>query len=410
MLQRAILVDVIAALPISLAFFFFAERPLIAVFGSEIGAGAAEFLRWSPPYFLVLLVGGAIRRALLSQRAASLVVIANGTAAIVSPLANVMFTHLGIFGGVTALTAVAFCNAVSYVLLAVYHPSSILTNASWPSPDLFNGPKLIEFLRIGIPSMVAVCAEWWAFDVLQVFTIFVDKTAVAAFSVGMSLLVMLFSAALGVSVAASVLVGNALGANQPDKAQRYTKFILSLGAALAVLCTGFLWMFGRQVVELYTDDEDVIAEVMQMLPIVLLCHFGDSAQFAIQGIYRGAGMPSQAALAVLLTLWLVGLPAAGIFSIVLHLGVKGVFIGLLSGFAVEIPLLLFLMSRWDWEMLAANASTKTQQEQEQEDRDRTCDEKKNWPNGDDVELAVTAVVDVDERSDDEAPEEGTKLV
>jgi len=209
------------------------------------------------------------------------------------------------------------------------------------------------------------------------------------------LLVMLFSAALGVSVAASTMVGNALGANLPAKAQLYTRFVLALGAVLSVACTGTLFVFGRTVVEMYTDDEAVIDEVLGMLTVVLMCHFGDSAQFALQGIYRGAGMPSQAAMAVLATLWLVGIPAGGVYCLVLGLGVKGVFLGLLTGFAVEIPLLLFLMSRWNWEELAARASAKTIEELDAERRVQAAEKEEKAVEADDSSMVVTDGFDDD---------------
>lgn len=93
-----------------------------------------------------------------------------------------------------------------------------------------------------------------------------------------------------------------------------------------------------------------------MMPVVALCHCGDALQFTIQGVFRGAGQQAQTAYAVLGTLALVGLPAAWFFCLQAQFGVTGVFMGLLAGFVVEIPMLLFLMGRWNWDALAEKAA------------------------------------------------------
>lgn len=46
----------------------------------------------------------------------------------------------------------------------------------------------------------------------------------------------------------------------------------------------------------------MIRDVQSILPLVALCHVGDSLQFCLQGIFRGAGRPKEAGIAVLVTL------------------------------------------------------------------------------------------------------------
>lgn len=360
-LQRALLVNMLLLAPVTLLFHFVVAPLQVRLFGEDIGSGSALFLKWSPIYLVFILVGATIRRVMLATRAADLVAYANAAAAVASPLANWLFIGLGVGVGATlTLASIAFFNAAAYVALCCFHPKmKCVRVAEWPSTaKLLSWCDMVAFLRLGIPSMIAMCAEWWAFDMQQVFTAFISPNAVAAFGVCMSVLVTLFSIALGIAISCTTLVGNALGANKPKRARQYVRFLM--GVALAVPCVSgtVLYLVRYPLARLYVADEAVIEIVTSCFPVLILCHIGDSVQFALQGFFRGVGEPSNAAVAVLVTLWAVGLPSSALYSLYFGLGTLGVFLGLLTGFAFEIPLLLWFMSKWNWDQLAARASQK----------------------------------------------------
>ena len=78
----------------------------------------------------------------------------------------------------------------------------------------------------------------------------------------------------------------------------------------------------------------------------------------LQGAFRGVGRQRQSAQVVLVSLWLIGVPCSYVYALRLGWGLPGVLLGSITGFAVEIPLLLGdMMCRWDWRELALQAST-----------------------------------------------------
>ncbi|POM65012.1 Multidrug/Oligosaccharidyl-lipid/Polysaccharide (MOP) Flippase Superfamily, partial [Phytophthora palmivora] len=77
------------------------------------------------------------------------------------------------------------------------------------------------FWRIGSSGMVMMSVEVWAFEILSIMAGVLPNSvvALATHSVLMNVNVMLWTVFYGIAVAASIRVGNCLGANQPKKAK-----------------------------------------------------------------------------------------------------------------------------------------------------------------------------------------------
>lgn len=67
------------------------------------------------------------------------------------------------------------------------------------------------YLRVGIPGAFMLCFEWWAFELLAIFTGYMGVEALAAEVVIINLVSTIFMMPLGISFAASSLTGNFIG-------------------------------------------------------------------------------------------------------------------------------------------------------------------------------------------------------
>jgi multidrug resistance protein, MATE family len=242
--------------------------------------------------------------------------------------------------------------------LCIWHPDCALRHSTWPfHPKLLDWDAMKVYLTVGVPSLISMCAEWWAFELLIVFAARVSDMQVTILSVCLSTTVMCFSVALGVSVAGSVCIGNALGDNKPQEAKSY--FMVSLVIDQIVTCgTVAAILLGRFVIPTwYTTDPTVAATFADIALIVALFHWGDSTQYVLQGVFRGAGKQEAAAKAALMSLWMVGVPLSWFVGVHLELGTKGILLGLFGGFCVEVPLLLHnATTTWDWKEMAETAA------------------------------------------------------
>jgi multidrug resistance protein, MATE family len=80
---------------------------------------------------------------------------------------------------------------------------------------------LATFLRIGIPGMLMLCFEWWAFELLAIFTGLIGVNELAAEVVIINMVTFIFMLPLGISYSASALTGNYLGEGKIDLAKRF---------------------------------------------------------------------------------------------------------------------------------------------------------------------------------------------
>ena len=93
--------------------------------------------------------------------------------------------------------------------------------------------------------------------ILALFMVPFGTAAVAAHSLiqRMDLLLMMITAGLGIG--SGILIGQYLGANQPDKAQRSGWLALGLGSVIMLVCSSALLIWPERIVGLFTSDPDL---------------------------------------------------------------------------------------------------------------------------------------------------------
>jgi len=75
---------------------------------------------------------------------------------------------------------------------------------------------LCEYLKIGVPGMLMLCFEWWAFELLAIFTGLLGVDQLATEVVIINLISFIFMLPLGISYSASALTGNYIGEGKID--------------------------------------------------------------------------------------------------------------------------------------------------------------------------------------------------
>jgi MATE family multidrug resistance protein len=155
----------------------------------------------------------------------------------------------------------------------------------------------------------------------------------AAHQVAISLASLTFMIPLGIGAATSVLVGQAIGRDDPDGARRAATAGLLVGAL--VMCgsaTAFLAV-PRALAALYVRDPAVIALAASFLPVAGLFQLFDGTQAVAGGALRGAGDTRAAMWANILGFWAIGLPLGLLLAFRLGHGPAGLWWGLAIGLA-----------------------------------------------------------------------------
>jgi len=196
---------------------------------------------------------------------------------------------------------------VLYILVRRPHDA-----ATWPGWRLCqvarDGRGMKSFIQTSLAGLVAL-SEWVFWEVICFRCGTLGTTALAIHSVAYTIVPLAFMVPLGLSMALSMGVGNAIGEGNVQHARRIAFFAFMTGVFLAV-CTGITaYLLRTPFILAFTDDEDVIAGARQIWPIVSLVMMPCDAVFAIAGgLLRGLGLNRRSAASVVVALWCVGLP------------------------------------------------------------------------------------------------------
>ncbi len=285
----------------------------------------------------------ALRIFLQSRNQTAAVVWALVTANLVNAGLNaVLVPGLGPFPRLEAVGS-AWATVVSrvWMLLFLVPPAWRATGGrlSWsPVPE-----RMREVLKIGVPAGLQMIFEMGVFALATALAGKLDARQMAAHQVVLNLASLAFMVPLGIGSAGAVLVGQALGAQRPERAIRIGWLALGLALAFNVFSAGAFVVGAVPLLTLYTTDPAVLGIALQLLGYAALFQVSDGAQAVATGILRGAGDTRSAALANGVGHWLIGLPLGVGLCFFFEWGVRGLWIGLslgLTGVALALV--------WQW--------------------------------------------------------------
>lgn len=197
-----------------------------------------------------------------------------------------------------------------------------------------------RLLKIGIPGGCQYFFEVSAFTASSVMVGWMGSAALAAHQVALNLAAISFMVALGISAAATIRVGNAVGQNDTASTRR-------AGFASALLVIGFMGFAGsifilfRNLLPLcYISDPEVIQISAALLVIVAFFQISDGTQAVGIGILRGMTDMKVPTLITLAAYWLMGLPSGYVLAFHFNLGIYGIWLGLLVSLTASAVLLM----------------------------------------------------------------------
>jgi len=124
--------------------------------------------------------------------------------------------------------------------------------------DLSVFKDIPKYLRIGVPGMLMLCFEWWAFEILALFTGLLGVDELAAEVVIINLISFIFMLPLGISYSASALTGNYIGEGKIDLAKKFAKMSVIFDICCTTVIVVLLAIFKDAVTSLFTSEPKVI--------------------------------------------------------------------------------------------------------------------------------------------------------
>jgi MATE family multidrug resistance protein len=272
---------------------------------------------------------------------------------VVANLLNAALNWLFIFGhgGFPPMGAVgsAWASAIARLFMAVLLPIlawPLLRDAVLPirRAALEPGP-LMRMLRLGAPIGAQQQLEYGVFGVVGLLMGSMGTTQVAGHQVALNLASITFMVPLGISSAAAVVVGRAVGRNDAESAWESAQSALLVAVAfMGATAICFLLLPGP-LARVYTVSPEVLAVAGALIPLAGVFQVFDGIQVTSIGILRGLGDTRTPMIIGVLGFWLVGLPVSLLLAFRLGLGAPGLWWGLVLGL-VFVASLLLARVRW----------------------------------------------------------------
>lgn len=268
-------------------------------------------LNWST---LPLLLYFAFRRYLQAMNLVAPITFALVSANLVNVLVNWMliFGHfgapaMGVAGAGWATTFSRSYMAAVLIGYALWHDRRYNTGLRRASllPDY---GRVGQLLRLGLPAAGQMTIEIGIFALATALIGRLDATELAGHQIALNAASFTFMIPLGVSAAAAVRVGQALGRRDPVGASHAGWAALVLGVAFMACAALSFWLLPRHISRIFTPDESVIAVGVGLLFIAAFFQLFDGIQITITGALRGAGDTRTAMITHLVCYWGIGLP------------------------------------------------------------------------------------------------------
>ncbi|GAA0914910.1 MATE family efflux transporter [Luteibacter anthropi] len=334
-------------LGILLGFGVWHASPLMAVFGvvESMRADVQAFLHaiaFAAPALTTYFALRGLSEGLSMPRPS--MYFSFGGLVILAPLGYVLmygklgFPVMGARGSGIATAIVLWLEMIGFGIYVLKHRNyrDLNLRQRMARPDR---KQITQLLHVGVPMAVTLLMEAGLFVAVALLIGRLGETVTASHHVALNVASVAFMIPLGLSMAITVRVGNAVG-RRDALAVRYAGLSgISLVLVTQCLSSGAMLLFAVPIASLYTNDPAVIAMASQLLILAGFFQFSDGIQVASNGALRGLKDTRVPMVITLFAYWFVGMPIGWWLAFQHNLGARGMWMGLIAGLSMAAILL-----------------------------------------------------------------------
>jgi putative MATE family efflux protein len=256
------------------------------------------------------------------------------------------FPQLGVTGaGVATTIAYTFGVVISLSLIFKgklgYNPPSFRPLALSPA-------DMLKIIRIGLPmsghQLVFMFVYWFLIMIIHEF----GEAAGAAMGIGNRMESLSYMLCHGISLAASAMVGQNLGAGKPERAARSAWYAVGLGIVVTTLVSILFLSLSRQIAGVFSNSPAVIAIANDYLIILALSQISMAIEIILEGSFAGAG-DTVPPMIVMVPGHLLRIPLAYYLCFTLGWGINGVWWTLTITTTIKAIILALWFKRGKWQ-------------------------------------------------------------
>ena len=199
--------------------------------------------------------------------------------------------------------------------------------------------------RLGVPIGFTMLAEVGLFAASTLMMGWLGTIQLAAHGVALQLVSATFMIHLGLSNAATVRAGNALGRKDPQHLVRGAKVVIAMSLATALATIAVFVLYPEPLISAFLDrDEPNRLEILRVGTILLLMagvfQLVDAAQVMALGLLRGLRDTKVPMTFAVFSYWVIGAPCSYILGFTFGYGGAGIWAGLVIGLAFAAVLMV----------------------------------------------------------------------
>lgn len=218
--------------------------------------------------------------------------------------------------GVTGAAVSTLCTLMLSAVIGYYVLLKGVTDVKLSFKGFnFDGPLLKKAFKIGAPSSIEISARALGLTLMTGIAAKFGTDVLAAYGVGSRLISLVVIFGLGMLRASAALVGQNMGAQRIDRAEKGATYAAWIGFVGLSIIGILFYMFATPLVKTFMDAEpDVIQMAVDFMKIVSLSFGFMGAQLALVGTLRGSGNTVESMILTIIGIWVIQFPFAWITS------------------------------------------------------------------------------------------------
>jgi MATE family multidrug resistance protein len=305
-----------------------------------------RLLNWGTPW---LLAYASFRRYLQGMGVVKPVTFAIISANLVNLLGNWVLIYgkfglpaMGVRGSALSTVVARIYMATFLFAVAVWHERKrgFSFFVHWHRPTW---QRVRRIFQLGFPAATQMIFEIGAFGASTILVARLNPETSAAHQVALNCTGVAYMVPLGISAAAAVAVGHAIGAGDPARARRTGWIAIGLAFIFMTFMAVLLTLFPYAIVHIYSHDSRVLAIGAPLLALAAAFQVFDGVQIVATGALRGCGHTKAPMALNLIGYWVFGLPLGYTLCFYAKFGVYGIWIGLTLALVL---IAIFVLFEW----------------------------------------------------------------
>ncbi len=297
----------------------------------------------------LFLLNGIFRGAGDAAIALRVLIIANGLNIVLDPLFIFgiwIFPEWGVTGAAVA-TVIGRSAGVAFAAWTLLRPGNgrlEIRAEHWR----FDPTLLVALVRLSGTAVLQFLIATLSWSGLVRVVAGFGTVAIAGYQIGLRVIIFVILPAVGLANAAATLVGQNLGAGQPERAERSVWTAAILNAVLLGLAGIFFIVFPELVVSIFTTDPEVSRYAIDCLRIVGYGYAFYGLGMVMESSFNGAGDTLTPTYLNFVIFWLFEIPLAYVLAYHFEMGPQGVFWAITIAFSALAVASALVFRRGKW--------------------------------------------------------------